>query len=96
MLMVRLGSLWNCETCFHYKNGKCDTWCDSSESYRPNYSKLQIIEAEPVVYGKWISKDIGFLQTVFVCSVCGGWEHDLTYKHEGINFCPNCGASMDV
>ena len=30
------------------------------------------VEAEPVRHGKWTTKDVGFLQTRFVCSACGG------------------------
>jgi hypothetical protein len=48
MKMVSVESLWQCETCFHHLSGKCNTWCDSGESYRPAYSKLNIIEAVPV------------------------------------------------
>lgn len=29
-----------CETCRHHINGKCDTWCDHGECYRPNMSKI--------------------------------------------------------
>lgn len=39
---VALDELWKCETCFHHLSGKCDTWCDCCESYRPAYSKLTI------------------------------------------------------
>lgn len=51
--------------------------------------------AEPVRHGKWITKDVGFLQKSLICSACGGWEHNLAYKHEGMNYCPNCGAKME-
>ena len=43
---IEVDSLWNCETCFHNQNGKCNTWCDCYESYRPAYDKLTIIEGE--------------------------------------------------
>lgn len=43
---IEVDSLWTCETCFHCKNGKCTTWCDSYESYRPAYNKLTIIDGE--------------------------------------------------
>lgn len=52
------------------------------------------IDAEPVRHGKWITKDVGFLQKSFICSACGGWEHNLACEHEGMNFCPQCGARM--
>lgn len=37
---------------------------------------------EPVRHGKWITKDVGFLQKSFICSACGGWEHNLECEHE--------------
>ena len=46
---IEVDSLWNCETCFHNQNGKCNTWCDSYESYRPAYDKLPIIEGELLI-----------------------------------------------
>ena len=46
---IEVDSLWKCETCFHYQNNKCNTYCDHGESYRPAYSKLTIIEGEIIV-----------------------------------------------
>ena len=46
---IDIESLWRCDTCFYHRNGKCSTWCDCGESYRPSYSKLTIIEGEIVV-----------------------------------------------
>ena len=43
---IELDSLWKCETCFHLRNGKCNTWCDAGESYRPAYDKLTIVEGK--------------------------------------------------
>ena len=56
---------------------------------------MPTVEAEPVRHGKWITKDVGFLQESFVCSVCGGWEHNLECEHEDLNYCPHCGAKME-
>ncbi len=56
---------------------------------------MSTVEAEPVRHGNWITKDVGFLQKSLICSACGGWEHNLAYKHEGMNYCPNCGAKME-
>lgn len=53
------------------------------------------VEAEPVRHGKWITKDVGFLQKSFICSACGGWEHNLECEHEDLNYCPHCGAKME-
>ena len=43
---IEVDSLWKCETCFYHQNGKCTTWCDCGEGYRPAYRKLTIIEGE--------------------------------------------------
>lgn len=95
--MIDVNSLWNCETCYHHKNGKCDTWCESSESYRPAYSKLKVVKAVEVVHGEWVD-DTGQLDSVkqYKCSNCGkkpivnmNWVTILS------NYCPNCGAKMN-
>lgn len=45
------------------------------------------IDAQPVVYGHWISQNTG--RTLFACSNC----HKGNYGgHE--RYCPNCGAKM--
>lgn len=49
MRMIDADALFKCETCHHRHYGKCTTYCDSGESYRPDMHKLEIIEAEPVV-----------------------------------------------
>lgn len=43
---IKVDSLWKCETCFYHINGKCSTWCENGEAYRPHYGKLNIIEGE--------------------------------------------------
>lgn len=54
---ISMDCLWKCESCFYHRSGKCSTgvWCENGESYRPDYSKLQVvaIEAEPVK--QWVS-----------------------------------------
>lgn len=41
--------LFDCNTCRHHWSGKCDTWCDHSEEYRPNMSKIPIADVVEVV-----------------------------------------------
>ena len=43
-----------------------------------------IVDAKPVVHGRWVLKDYGWY-----CSECG----QSLYKGFS-NFCPNCGADM--
>lgn len=89
--MIDVNSLWNCETCFHHKNGKCDTWCESGESYRPAYSKLKVVEAVEVVHGYWEAYPTRNYKR---CSVCKTEYYKLYNGFNG-NYCPNCGAKMD-
>ena len=65
------------------KSSKC-----SSEEIGAMLWKLPTVDAVPVVHGKWIH-----LSGCDVCSVC----NYKTGKHDvGRNFCPDCGAKMDL
>lgn len=45
-------------------------------------------DVRPVVRGKWVEDDYGFVR----CSTCGmEWEEP---EHPKTNYCPNCGADM--
>lgn len=46
---ISVDQLFKCETCFHNQNGKCYSWCDSAESYRPAYDKLKKVDAIEVI-----------------------------------------------
>ena len=54
------------------------------------------IEAEPVRHGRWEleCKNLPFERAYFYrkCSVCG----IQTWKGCDVNYCPNCGAKMDL
>ena len=41
--------LGQCETCRHHRSGKCDTWCECGECYRPDVSKIPIADVVKVV-----------------------------------------------
>ena len=93
---IDIKQLYQCETCSHHFSGKCDTWCECGESYRPAMALLKIIEAEEVRHGEWINNH---------CSVCGMtpigeelWKHldiDPPRFEYCMDFCPCCGAKMD-
>ena len=51
------------------------------------------IDAEQVKHGEWI--DHGTTCQRYECSVCGD-QHDWLILPNNINFCPNCGAKMNV
>ena len=46
---IDINQLWKCETCFNHRSGKCNTWCDVGESYRPDISKFKITDVVEVV-----------------------------------------------
>ena len=53
---------------------------------------MPTIESEPVKHGKWIAVTLGDMRCLCcgsVYGVCGGLIGDY-------NYCPNCGAKMDL
>lgn len=53
---------------------------------------IPTVEAKPVVHGKWkLAKDVSPLLDTLKCSNCG-----TSYRFMFMNFCPNCGARMDM
>lgn len=52
-----------------------------------------VVDAEPVVHGRWISDGDGYHWT-YNCSICA-WEDGYPFN-ERHNFCPHCGAKMDL
>lgn len=57
--------------------------------------KAPAIEAEPVKHGEWVSRFARRWKGRDQCSECGFHEKD----HRDLshyNYCPNCGAKMDV
>ena len=55
------------------------------------------VDAVEVVHGRWEirSNPYRVFAHEYACSVCGGYKHKLSYEHENMNYCPNCGAKMD-
>lgn len=93
---ISVDQLFKCETCFHNQNGKCYSWCDASESYRPAYDKLKKVDAVEVVrckdckHGRSIdpnrSPEKYFKSDCIVCEcedVVG--DESMIYKHD--HFC---------
>lgn len=53
------------------------------------------VDAVEVVHGHWIPA--GITEDLAKCSVCGKMNHTLHYVCSiGFNYCPNCGAKMDL
>lgn len=94
---IDVAQLFKCETCYHMgSDGKCNSHCESSESYRPAYSKLKKADVVEVQRGYWDGD---------VCSECGAalselMDADSNYAI-GLNInelvaCPFCGARMEI
>ena len=62
-------------------------------------SMLPSADVVPVVHGKWVKDedschyDYYLTYFDFNCSICGKIEND---QHGLPNYCPNCGAKMEV
>ena len=53
-----------------------------------------LIEVAPVRHGRWISKNHHGYEWTFVCSNCDYVDgYPFNDRH---NYCPNCGAKMDL
>ena len=59
-------------------------------------ANLEKADVVPVVHGEW--KKIGVWGRVYRCNQCGNFlDFDGVNAGRGdANFCPNCGAKMDV
>ena len=57
----------------------------------------QLPPAQPErIKGRWISADAIFGGEPFYCSECGENTRDTVMGKPRWNFCPNCGAEMEV
>ena len=61
---------------------------DALECVIAQVDSMTAIDAEPVKRGRWIKGE----NWSVTCSVCGC----LAIAHDGKNYCPNCGAKMDL
>ena len=88
MRLIDADVFWNKaeEMYIHTKSGKIipvmavPTWV---------INNAPTIKAEPVRHGRWVAQDNTF--TRFMCSECKSKNH-----HERTEYCPNCGAKMDL
>ena len=55
--------------------------------------KLPAADVAPVVHGRWIADGDGYHWT-YNCSICA-WKDGYPFN-ERHNFCPSCGAKMDL
>ncbi len=55
--------------------------------------ELPTADVAPVVHGRWIADGDGYHWT-YNCSICA-WKDGYPFN-ERHNFCPSCGAKMDL
>ena len=55
--------------------------------------KIPAADVAPVVHGRWIADGDGYHWT-YNCSICA-WKDGYPFN-ERHNYCPNCGAKMDL
>ena len=70
-----------------YEDARC-----AKEDCLAEIEAAPTVDAVPVVYGKWESNS-DRLDTL-ICSICK-FGFDM-WKHDPHNYCPNCGAKMDL
>lgn len=55
------------------------------------------IEAEPVMHGKWINAYDTHGGSYYKCSRCACYIEKIFFANDyEVNYCPNCGAKMEV
>lgn len=65
-------------------------------SFREDIDELPTVDAAPVVHGRWINwgkSGTPTYENYGTCSVC---HEDAEICTEHRNYCPNCGAKMDL
>lgn len=77
-----------------------DSMCADWNKIRKWISDIPTADVAPVVHGKWKEESPDYLDgdTIYICSVCGEtWNLEAgTPKENNMNYCPNCGAKMDL
>lgn len=78
-----------CSTCEVCRNPTLETLMGCEIC--PGFAKIPAEDVLPVVHGKW---EYAYW-CEFKCSNCGAWSKSEPYRGRE-NFCPNCGARMDL
>lgn len=64
-----------------------------SDGVRTIIAEMPAADVVPMVHGRWISDGDGYHWT-YNCSICA-WEDGYPFN-ERHNYCPNCGAKMNL
>ena len=59
-------------------------------------SEIPAVDAAPVRHGRWIKKKRKTYPDGYVCSECDDYIYETWADYTDFNFCPNCGAKMDL
>lgn len=84
---------------FNLEN-RFDSWNDYSEMH-DIISELEAADIQPVKHGRWISTEELYYNGMTKCSCCNE-EYCIEYIWNlqgdlgAVNYCPNCGARMDL
>lgn len=80
------------------KVGRFMKCCENTKQMREtiggiisHIEKIPAVDAELVKRGRWVYDH----WCEFKCSACGEWSKSEPYRGKE-NFCPNCGAKMDL
>ena len=79
-----------------------DVFCISSTADEVTVFKrlraLPTVDAEPVRHGRWVYKPNMYDDSTYECSECGEpWTLiEGTPQENGMKYCPNCDAKMDL
>ena len=72
--------------------GDRSNWCLMGEEVERLITEAPTIDAEPVRRGKW-EANVGGVY----CSECAdAWSDEVESMIQSFNYCPNCGAKMEV
>lgn len=84
-----MGCPYHDEDCSpHNPFQKC---ADDALTYIQQLEERSPVDAEPVRHGKWVYHEDDIMPWNS-CSLCGCEAFDM----HGANYCPNCGAKMDL
>lgn len=93
---------WGCDPKFFEKDEDATVALAAFSDVRTleRIAKAPTADAEPVKHGKWERANLSVYEEddSYICSVCGNiWMFiDGTPKENNANYCPNCGAKMEV
>ena len=95
-LMERMGEQAGCRDCNSYYEIRCRacTW----EAAMNLADEAPAIEAVPVVHGHWIENEDCYGDSYYTCSACDcDWVVAYgTPEQNHMQYCPSCGAKMDM